>query len=363
MIPMSRLRMIPREFHVAHKFSYYLHDLLAEVVIHGEQSAIFETTIRLRARQDAEELRKCAPDELFDWLKKHDYLDELREIICRQCLVALLSDMCHFIYEALAASEKGKLTISYVLLRKPLKDNLFYLEWILADREEFVECFLKGALENLDQSRLSSRDRLEIIRKACSNAPYSTWLDPELIHELRFDKKCERGLAGICDKAHHLITTNRSIRTEDGNFNLVFSNNEDRFSQWEMLYTILPLVLMHSVEIVEGLLARMDALHEPEATLRRMQRLLGWAYIELGEPSSKRTGGLRKVAKAVAGDLDLKCRNCGKKHRLDGSNLLRFFLRCRLRCSNCARIEKLPTGPHFGYCVLDEAELVELEAV
>jgi hypothetical protein len=52
---------------------------------------------------------------------------------------AVLSDMLHCFYEALEVSRKAKLTIAFMLVRKPLQESLFLLESVIIDRCDFAK--------------------------------------------------------------------------------------------------------------------------------------------------------------------------------------------------------------------------------
>jgi hypothetical protein len=56
--------------------------------------------------------------------------------------MALTSDFLHHVYEGLWCLEKRKIVVAFNVLRKPLKDNLTYLCWMLADPEDFYATYL-----------------------------------------------------------------------------------------------------------------------------------------------------------------------------------------------------------------------------
>src|SRR5262245_53205191 len=112
---------IPEEHKFAHEYCFFLHDILADIVVSGEQEKIFHHTFQIRNEADAEQIQKRSGEDLADWMEHNGYFTELQEANKRHICIALLSDFCHFIYEALNCSKKGKLTVSFALLRKPLK--------------------------------------------------------------------------------------------------------------------------------------------------------------------------------------------------------------------------------------------------
>lgn len=89
--------------------------------------------ISLDNENQAKEFSNLVGVEILRWLEKHNKSSELGELLLKSVYPAILADYCQFVSEALHCSEKGKLTVTYALLRKPLRDNLLYFEWLLAD--------------------------------------------------------------------------------------------------------------------------------------------------------------------------------------------------------------------------------------
>lgn len=132
---------LPAEFRFCHNYCFFLHDQLVETLISGEKAKIFRIRIKHKGKSEADEMANYSGEGLVDWLEAHGYKNEVRKLYYKQVCAALLSDLLHFIYEALQCSRKGKLTVAYALLRKPLKDNLFLLEWLLARPTDFLKRF------------------------------------------------------------------------------------------------------------------------------------------------------------------------------------------------------------------------------
>ena len=102
----------------------------------------------------------------------------------RHLVIALLADFCHFVYEALRCIPR-KLTVTYNLLRKPLRDNLLYLEWMLADRNDFMNRFRQGG-DAIDTARLNREQKLTIIRGRDGKGAARGMAGPRLpVYELR----------------------------------------------------------------------------------------------------------------------------------------------------------------------------------
>ena len=76
---------------------------------------------------------------LVQWMENNGFDGAVRDMTERQVIAALLADANASFFEALCCSAKGKLTIAFALIRKPLRENLMLLEYLLTDREGFLE--------------------------------------------------------------------------------------------------------------------------------------------------------------------------------------------------------------------------------
>ena len=119
---------LPENFRFAHDYCLFLHDILVNIVQSGEDARIFTVPVQLRSVEEAQQFTGLKEEELWRWLESNGYEEVLREYTYRHAFVALLADFCHFVYEALRCSRKGKLTVTFALLRKPFKENLCYFE-------------------------------------------------------------------------------------------------------------------------------------------------------------------------------------------------------------------------------------------
>ena len=260
---------LPERFQFSHDFAMYLHDYIASILVYGETNKLFVTNFKVEDNY---------PDNdkhIFEWLETHNRPDILGEVLLKAIFPALLSDFCHFIYEALTCSRKGKLTVSYALLRKPLRESLHYLEWLLADPEDFLNTLYNEESKAL--SRFSNSNRIKkIINDAISKCPNSKLFSAEHIYRLRFDKTASFGFDGMCNRAIHLITTKVPIATERRNLNFIFSNNDARESQWELIYGQLPYLLFYASNVIDVLISIINGNPLQDFAHTNLHRLFGF---------------------------------------------------------------------------------------
>jgi hypothetical protein len=239
---------LPKEFRENHRFCLFLHDQLLETLKSATKANIFNITIKLKNEEDAKKINGLKGGQFIDYLQNNGYEKEVYDLYYREVISGLLKDFLHFVYEALQASKKGKLTVVYALLRKPFKDNLFYLEWLLAYPEDFLKRFdtVGSPMLSFPSDQTKAR-QIEIITKAYEKIEGIKLLNGEMMHKLRYDKREFNGLEFLWQQANHLITTNKPIQTEQANFNFIFSNRKARYLQWKQMYALVPLFLFHTI--------------------------------------------------------------------------------------------------------------------
>jgi len=242
---------LPQKYKELHDLCFYLHDILVQVVKEGEKKKLFHTLYNIKKISDIQAIKDN--DDILEWLSNNGYEDEYKSIVIKQVLIAMISDYCHYVYEALKCSEKSKLAITFTLLRKPLKDNLLFFEWILTNRNEFIEKFQKDsnyyAIDKIDSAK-----KKIFIGCSVNKINYSETFNADFIYNVRYSKKTEYSLERLWNVANHLVTTRKYYKTESLNLNFVFSGPDSQESQWNYLYSVLPYLLFYTIEVIQVVL-------------------------------------------------------------------------------------------------------------
>jgi hypothetical protein len=331
-------RMLPREFALGHDLAFVLHDLLAEYVVEGEKNQLQFFKVDLHRPEDAEVVNGLEGEALWEWCEANGYREVLDEHSYRSLIFALLADMCQFLYEGLKCSEKGKLAVAFSNFRKPLQDNLYFLEWILADWPGFLGRF-RGGPEEIDTSRLGDlrkSTRLDVIAKAMDKTSFGRWLDPEWLYELRYEKASNFGLDRTFNHAIHLVTNFKHYATSTENLNFIFCNDEDRKALWERLYLFLPAVLMHALYVVRALFKTIAPEFEPRDGTCDLWLIAGFLlWTEASCSHAAEEAAAAKIIGEMLAESELTCPECGEKLTFDNENLRRFWNDGEIQCRKC----------------------------
>ena len=255
---MDRLRAkntaLPPQFHTAYKFCFTAHDVIAQLLVSGMQHGIFVTNISFKDEADKVDFEQS--ENLFDWLSLNERLEEEYDVLVTMVFPAVLSDMLHCIFEALEASRKGKLAIAYMLLRKPLQESLYVLESVISDKPAFANMIAKDPLKLRPQNAGGLEGHTRRIQKVLDVIGESWRFDAGYLAKLRYDKSDRDSFDGICNKAMHLFTEHKAIKTEQYNVNFIFSQSDQIYTQWNYLYSRLPYLLTYIISIVEHVAER-----------------------------------------------------------------------------------------------------------
>ena len=232
--------VLPEKYHFDHDYCIYLYDQLTKIMSQGEKLGVFGQNIKIKKK-----LPKLKGEDLFNWLRKNGFSRQAKHFMVKNVFAATLSDALQFFSTALQCSFKGKLSVTYATLRKPLKDNLFILELLNVNKKDFFKRF-KNPSELLEIRGFSPQDKKEIINRNCEKIKFSANFN-DIIYDLRYSKSA-KGFEPLFQKASHITTKVKHFQTEEENLNFIFSNDESLDSQWRKLYRVLPFLLRYFVD-------------------------------------------------------------------------------------------------------------------
>ena len=321
---------LPKDFRFSHNFAFFLHDMLAGMIVEGEKADIFNVSFKFQSEDEATAFGNLNHEELWEWLATNDKLSHYT-LIYKQICLALLSDFCHFVYEGLQCSKKGKLSVAYSLLRKPFKDNLLIFEWLLAEPADFIEKFYNEDPSVYAPQKLSPERKLKLISAALQKTNSCKSFEADFIYDLRYSRTAQYGLARAWDQATHLVTTFEQIKTTPQNFNFVFRNHEAEYSQWQGLYTCIPYLLFYTVGVVEAVIATFATRADAEGDMFPTRAGVGFAL------------WTKSVRREKSQSLDflmepLDCPYCDKKISFGLRNMKALYERSEIKCYSCKAV-------------------------
>lgn len=275
----KRIDFLPPEFEDAHQLCVMNYQIMLEMLRSGERRKSYDSSVELR--DDAERQSLEESDDILEWLGRVKRLDDRARVLKRIVFPAVLSDFLHFIYNALDASRNAALTVCFSLLRKPIQDNLSLMEVIATDVMKFAEHLSTEPPKLSSKQPGNSDNHFKRIELALKRMDEQARFDAKYLAQIRYDKKYAGGLSGICDRALHLFTHHEVVRTEPMNINMVFIGDEERWSQWNLLYSCLPYILVYSWLIFEHVFTSLDSSTDP-AYLRDIHRRVAAGIIMWG---------------------------------------------------------------------------------
>lgn len=239
---------LPKEYWNAQNFCWYMHDIIASIFHNCIENERLNTTITFENEMDAQEFEET--DDILEWLYTNGYNSEADNFVGQKVFHSILGDMLHFVYESLATIEKGKIAVSLALLRKPFRDNLLYLEWLLGSPEEFIKLVYEGDIDKYAIENIKSKEK-KIIKNAMNkirNEEIFSSFNEDLYYDLRYNYKAGNSLQRVWNNANHLVTTGKHIRSKE--FNFVFLDEDIHLEFVDYYYRQVPHLLFYTYNIV-----------------------------------------------------------------------------------------------------------------
>jgi hypothetical protein len=287
---------LPREFRPINNTTAYIYNQLVELIKGDLYSTLRISTVTPAEAHNETIKGKLKDANILDWLKKNTPSHEFEDVLTKSIASAIVADMANFVYEAISAAQRGKLSVGYALLRKPFTDELLILEQLLVDRTNFINNFYSNTdpskYNPLKLSKVYEDVRLMLEKSLEKVATSLFTLDT--LYSLRYDGSSPVGILGYSQRALHIVTNGKGYETNIQNLNFVFSNAEDFDKQWKHFYFVVPYLLIYTLEVVDAIfLPYLES--EPQKSafqVRKFRRLLAmvqWLVQSNWEKTKERT--------------------------------------------------------------------------
>jgi hypothetical protein len=320
---------LPEKYSQRHEYCINVYNQITSLIVSIEKSGVLKSPMKLKEGDTIDNLSELSGLDLYNWLKEKDYSDVILEMNYKECFAALSTDMLQFILTSLNCSEKGQLNVTYALLRKPLKDNLFYLEYLLAYPGEYLKRF--NDPKNVEILAFDSKQPEEIKRiiKGAIEKVVLPGYDENYMYDLRYNKKNSNGFEQVFELANHLITKHQFYRTEEGNFNFIFSDKIAKESQWDFLYLNLPILMLYIFQIISSLSSKFIELPKYWPILIN-KFTFGLLYVT--DPENE---VLIPMFGSMFEQILPVCEKCGDKIVYDKAQFQNYYEIFKIKCSKC----------------------------
>ena len=238
---------LPERFIKSHQLLLYYNDVIVDLLKLADEHRLSEISIPL---EEKESISVELSDEPIMCMLNNGHSKEAYKVTKSHIFFSLLTDFIYYMHESFSCSERGKVSVAFSISRKPIKDTLFYLCWLLAEPKEFINLLLYNEAGDYDITKLSEEVKKTIYKKSCERiANKKINYDHNLLFEIIYDRKSEISLCGAWDMSAHLVTTNRNYPTNKGDLNFIFSSEEIWGDFWELYYNKMPYIMDFMIEV------------------------------------------------------------------------------------------------------------------
>lgn len=131
-------------------------------------------------------------ENILYWMFKNGYEEQVYAVTRAHVFFSVLKDFILYMHESFDCSERGKVTVAFTISRKPIKDDLFYLCWLLVDEKEFIDNLLYGNISTYDVIKLSVDKKRTIMDKSCEIIGIKQFED--ILFNLIYSRSSDLGL-------------------------------------------------------------------------------------------------------------------------------------------------------------------------
>lgn len=270
---MMEYEVLPSKYWKAQDYLLYAYDVIADMIRQADKKKL--SSVKFDMKDDEiQSFKNC--EDIYAWLDSNGRHDIALRSFQGHTFFSLLRDFCYYIYESISCAGRGKVTVAYSLLRKPIRDNLLYLEWILAYPEEAYQGILFGDIMSCDVSNKKYFDE-DRIKKIIDNASQKSCMGGSLnqngwLYTVRFNSKEKISLQRIWNQTTHIVTKNYNYPTKRGNLNFIFADSKIWDDYWNYYYLIVPHLMAYALEICESLFLLLVTIDDFQLTLNRLVR-------------------------------------------------------------------------------------------
>ena len=275
-------------------------------------------------------------ESIFKILKNSEKNKEIVTILSKGVSIGLLIDFLDHLNEAMRCLKHKKVSMTYELIRKPFKENLLYLEWLnynpvelcdLIYNNEIYKCAIgKGGV---NRHKIKTIVEHNVINNRLLNKITNNNLNSNEIYNVRYNYDSLNSMELVWNKAVHLSTSAKKIKSED--FNFIYCNEEIIDEHLDYIYSKLPFLLIHTIGVFEMIFVKYFKEINEESMLYNDYLILEHC-LESNKPYNSKIpfGNIFKGNKTY-----LICEKCKKVISIDCSVENRYFNYNWYLCPEC----------------------------
>ncbi|MFO1443259.1 hypothetical protein KDN24_08525 [Bacillus sp. Bva_UNVM-123] len=321
---------LPKEFIPRHELLLYYNDIIVDILRKADEFNLSQTTFSVK-----EDIKLPEKDEdLIDWMLDNGFENEAYSSLKAHLFFSLLRDFIFYMHESFDCSERGKVTVAYTICRKPIKDTLFYLCWLLVDGQELMNNLMKQNPREYDVSSISASRKKDILE--CSNKLVGNEFEKDILYNLIYKRDCEYGLSSIWDQSIHLVTGNKNYPTEAGNLNFIFAYDEIWQEFWNIYYQKIPLIMNFAIEVIIKIF---ESILKPETSIITFNKYV--REIKLLKMSQIISDDFINTFKSVLEHIKVTCEECSNSFNFKGTVSEEFINDYLYTCPHCGNEERV----------------------
>lgn len=327
--------VLAKEYHDLHNMCVHLHDQMADILIHDGYESFRKHSLDFS--KECLHIKELQNKEMhvLDFLEANGMRDELTDVLVRDIVQALLADFLHFIHESLSTAKRGKISVAYALLRKPLADLLLLFEQILINKQEFIDRFYHaGAAVGYDPSTEKLDNKKSIIAQAASKLALRGIYVADFIYDLRYEKSSKYGLAGTTNQALHIVTNDKHYQTPNRDLNFVFVAEGYLEQYWNNYYIVVPYLMSYAAAVLDEIVFGMMP-ENPGKHIKNIQRFLLFSKLPAGTTIQNITLKERSLYDYLRDVTVHTCKNCNTELRFDKADFTFFSASTVMLCTEC----------------------------
>ncbi len=332
------MHRLPERYQGRHEYSITLYNQILTLFKGIEKRNALKTKLEAKSPTDFEDLRTLNDGELRGWLLAHGYDDAVYLLDYRHCVATIVTDALQFLLTALNSSERGQVDVAYLLLKKPLRDDLFYLEYLLAFPEEFIALFNDtGSAERLafGDRAMSKYKIVSVIEGALKQIGIPFFTAPAL-YDLRFNTEHPACFDRYFDESSRLSVSHRLSSDGNGNIGFDYTDEEAAIARWDHFYQNVPGLLLYMFSLVSKLVDTIAKLPSYWPLLQA-RYLLSLVYATNGNDFLPIKDHFREIFVGIRETCDA----CGETVPYDEKQFIHFTSTFTIRCQNCSKEYRL----------------------